>query len=251
MSGHSKWATIHRQKEVSDQKRGQVFTKISNAIIIAVRESGGITDPDHNFKLRLIMEKARAANMPKDNIQRAIDRASGKGEGDNFTEITYEGYGPAGVGIIIETTTDNKQRTVQEIKNIFDKAGGNVASPGSVAFNFEKKGLLTIESKKDKDELILKLIDLGAEDVEEGGDDLLEVYVNPEELMLLKEKLAGEGIEPKTTEITMRPINLVSVNDEKTTKQIIALMEKLESLDDVQKVYSNFDVPEEMLQNLQ
>ncbi|RJR25476.1 YebC/PmpR family DNA-binding transcriptional regulator [Candidatus Microgenomates bacterium] len=250
MSGHSKWATIHRQKEVSDQKRGQVFTKISNAIIIAVRESGGITDPNHNFKLRLVLEKARAANMPKDNVQRAIDRAAGKGEGDGFTEVTYEGYGPGGVGILVETATDNKQRTVQEVKNIFDKAGGSVASPGSVAFNFEKKGLITVEAKEGKDELILRLIDIGAEDVEEAGE-LLEIYVHPDNLMVFKDKLTAEGIEPKSVELVMKPVNMMPINDTKTAQQVMGLIEKLESLDDVQKVYANFDFPEEMLSKLQ
>lgn len=251
MSGHSKWATIHRQKEVSDQKRGKVFTKISNAIIIAVRESGGTTDPNHNFKLRLVMEKARAANMPKENVQRAINRAGGKGEGEGFSEVTYEGYGPGGVGVLIETATDNRQRTIQEIKNIFDKAGGSVASPGAVAFNFEKKGLIAVDSKDNKEELILKLIDLGAEDVEEVGEDLLEVYAHPDNLMTLKEKLTSEGIEPKSVELVMKPVNLMPIKEEKTVRQVVSLIEKLESLDDVQKVYANLDVPEEMLSNLQ
>ena len=153
MSGHSKWATIHRQKETTDQKRGQVFTKITTAIIVAVRDSGGTTDPELNFKLRLAIEKARAINMPKENIQRAIDRAAGKGDGGSITETTYEGYGPGGVGILVETASDNKQRTVQEIKNIFDKNGGSIASPGSVSFNFKKVGLLTVPTEGlDKDD---------------------------------------------------------------------------------------------------
>lgn len=250
MSGHSKWATIHRQKETTDQKRGQSFTKISNAIIVAVKDSGGVADPNLNFKLRLAIEKARAVNMPKDNIQRAIERAIGKGEGGFLSESTYEGYGPNGVGILVETATDNKQRTVQEIKNIFDKNGGNIASPGSVSFNFKKTGLITVPigiGEITSDEAILKIIDLGAEDVEQAEDGLLEVYVKIEDLESFKEKLIQSGFQPKSSEITMMPINLVPINDSKMAMQVLSLMEKLEALDDVQKVYANFDIPEELL----
>lgn len=250
MSGHSKWATIHRQKEASDQKRGQIFTKIANAIIIAVREGGGIADPQGNFKLRLVLEKARAANMPKENIQRAIDRALGKGGGEAVSEATYEGYGPGGVGIIVEAVTDNKQRTVQEVKNIFDRSGGGIASPGAVSFNFRKTGYITATAAGDSDEAILKLIDLGAEDVELAEDGVLEVYVPLERLETLKEGISLAGMEVKSAEIIMKPVNLVTVTDPKVASQILGLMEKLESLDDVQKVYANFDIPEEVLKQV-
>lgn len=252
MSGHSKWATIHRQKESTDQKRGQQFTKIANAISVAVRDSGGITDPEHNFKLRLAIEKARAINMPKDNIQRAIDRVSGKGESLTLSEATYEGYGPGGVGILVETATDNKQRTIQEIKNIFDKGGGSVASPGAVSFNFKKMGLITVEiTGTSSEEAILKIIDLGAEEVEEAGDNILEIYVSPENLIAFKDKLTAGGFLPKTVELIERPINLVSVTEQKTAIRLLNLMERLESLDDVQKVYANFDIPEEFIRDTQ
>lgn len=247
MSGHSKWSTIHRQKEAADQKKGKVFTKLAKAIIIAVRDSGGITDPENNFKLRLVVEQAKAANMPKENIQRAIDRAVGKGEGEAVTEMTYEGYGPAGVGVLVEAVTDNKQRTVQEVKNVFDKSGGSLASPGAVAFNFKKMGLVAVAAGPNKEETILELIDLGAEEVEEAEEGVLEVYVSLEELESIKERLAQEGFEIKSAEIVQKPVNLVPIKDEKTATQILSLMNKLESLDDVQKVFANFDIPEEIL----
>jgi len=247
MSGHSKWATIHRQKEVTDQKRGQAFTKITNAIIVAVRDSGGVTDPESNFKLRLAIEKGRSVNMPKENIQRAIDRAAGKGEGAGLTEITYEGYGPGGVGILVEAATDNKQRTVQEVKNIFEKNGGNIASPGAVSFNFQKVGSIIVTVEGNKEEAILKIIDLGVDDVEEAGDNSLEIHVSPENLMATKEKLAAAGFPPTSVEIEMKPVNLVAIADQKTAQQVLGLLEKLESLDDVQRVYANFDIPDEFI----
>lgn len=249
MSGHSKWSTIHRQKEASDQKRGQVFTKIANAILVAVRESG-IVDPEKNFKLRLAMEKARQVNMPKENIQRAIDRAAGKGETSEIEEIVYEGYGPAGVGILVETATDNRQRTIQEVKNIFERHGGSITSPGAVAFNFKKVGLITLPAKDSLEESMLKIIDLGAEEVEEATDGMLEVYTNPELLMSIRQKLSESGFQPSPGEIVMRPVNLVPVTDPKTVQQVIGLLEKLEALPDVQKVFANFDIPEEILTQL-
>lgn len=248
MSGHSKWATIHRQKETTDQKRGQEFTKISNAIIVAVRESGGVADPESNFKLRLAIEKARGINMPKDNIQRAIDRATGKAEGGEIEEITYEGYSLGGVGILVEVATDNKQRTVQEIKNIFDKNGGSIASPGSVAFNFKKVGFLVVDiNGTPLDEAVLKMIDFGAEDVEETEDKTLEIYVELDKLSDIKEKISAVPFNIKSTEIIQKPVNLVPISDENTARKILNFMDKLESLDDVQKVFANFDIPEDIL----
>ncbi len=247
MSGHSKWATIHRQKETTDQKRGQVFTKITNAIIVAVRDSGGMTDPENNFKLRLAIEKGRAVNMPKENIQRAIDRAAGKGEGVTITEVTYEGYGPGGVGILVEAATDNKQRTVQEVKNIFDRSGGSLTSPGAVSFNFQKVGSIVVSVEGDKEEAILKIIDLGVEDVEEAGERDLEIHVSPENLVSTRDKLAAAGFSPKSVELEMKPINLVAIPDRHAADSVLALLDKLEALDDVQRVYANFDIPDEFL----
>lgn len=247
MSGHSKWAKIHRSKEASDQKRGQSFTKLSNAITMAVREGGGIGDPEFNFKLSQAIEKAREANMPKDNIQRAVDRATGKGEGLTIEEITYEGYGPGGVGFLVKAVTDNRQRTVQEVKNIFDRSGGSVASPGAVSFNFKKIGLITLQVSGSSDESILKIIDLGVEDVEDVGEGVLDVYVNPEELMSTKDKLVSAGFQPKTVEVIEKPINFIPINDNKTAGQVLALVDKLEDLDDIQKVFANFDIPDDLI----
>jgi len=248
MSGHSKWAKIHRAKEITDQKRGQSFTKLSNAITLAVKEGNGIADPEFNFRLRLAIEKAREANMPKDNIQRAIDRAAGKDGGLTLDEVVYEGYGPAGVGFLVQTVTDNKQRTVQEIKNIFDRAGGAVASPGSVSFNFKKEGYITLEAPGKIDEVTLQLMDLeGVSDIEDEGEGVLGVYTAPENLMALKDQLVSKGLTPKNVEIVSRPVNVIPVSDTKTAEQITNLIDKLESLDDVQKVFANFEIPDELL----
>lgn len=247
MSGHSKWAKIHRAKEVSDQKRGQSFTKLSNAITLAVREGNGIADPNFNFRLRLTIEKAREANMPKDNINRAIERAAGKGEGAALEEITYEGYGPGGVGFLVQAVTDNRQRTVQEVKNVFDRAGGAVASPGAVSFNFKKVGYLTLSAGEASEKIMLQVMDLGVEDVEDEGEGILGVYTSSEELMQIKDKLTQSGLTPTIVEIIMKPINFIPITEEKTAQQNLNLMERLEALDDIQKVFTNFDIPDEFL----
>ena len=240
MSGHSKWAKIHRAKEASDQKRGQSFTKLSNAITLAVKEGSGIADPEFNFRLRIAIDKAREANMPKDNITRAIDRAAGKGEGNTLEEILYEGYGPGGVGFLVQSVTDNRQRTVQEVKNIFDRSGGAVASPGAVSFNFKKVGYITVNAGDKTEEVMLKLIDLGVEDVEDEGEGILGVYTNASDLTSVKDKIVEIGLQPQSVEIIMKPINYVSVADQRPIDQILSLVNKLEELDDVQKVFVNF-----------
>lgn len=247
MSGHSKWAKIHRAKEISDQKKGQSFTKLANAITIAVREGGGIGDPEFNFRLRLVIEKSREVNMPRENIQRAIDRAVGKGEGTALEEVLYEGYGPGGVGILALAVTDNKQRTVQEVKNIFDRGGGSVASPGAVSFNFKKMGYLAVAVKNNAEEEMLQIMDIGVDDVEDTSDGILDVYVSPENLMSTKEKLNQLGYVTKSSEIIQKPINFVPVTDQKTATQVLNLVDKLESLDDIQKVFANFDIADEFL----
>jgi YebC/PmpR family DNA-binding regulatory protein len=247
MSGHSKWATIHRQKETTDQKRGQIFTKIGNAITVAVREGNGITDPNLNFKLRLALEKAKEVNMPKDNIQRAIDRAVGTGGVQALEEVSYEGYGPGGVAVMIEAATDNRQRTVQEIKNIFERAGGSLGSPGAVSFLFKKVGLVVVAKGDNAQETSLKLIDLGAEEVEE-VEDGIEVYVGVDKLEEMKKKIAESGLEVLRSELTAKPTTFVPISDQKTASRILTLMEKLDSHSDVLKVYANFDIPREVLE---
>jgi YebC/PmpR family DNA-binding regulatory protein len=248
MSGHSKWATIHRQKEVADQKRGQLFTKVANAITIAVRESGGVADPQLNFKLRLAIEKARGINMPRDNIERAIRRAQGKVEGGQLEEVTYEGYGPVGVAVIVECLTDNRQRTTQEIKNIFEKSGGSLGGPGSVSYQFEKSGFLTVEKPADSEGAILKIMDFpGVMEVEEVSDGI-EIYTTAEDLERVKEQLTQAGFVFSAVELVMRPKVLVPVAEERTAARILEFMEKIEGQAEVQKVYANFDIPDEILQ---
>jgi YebC/PmpR family DNA-binding regulatory protein len=246
MSGHSKWATIHRQKESKDARRGQIFTKLGNAITVAVRDGGGITDPEKNFKLRLAIEKARAINMPKENIARAITRGSGGMGGEKWEEVTYEGYGPGGIAIIVEAVTDNKNRTTAEIKNLFERGGGSLAGPGAVLFQFEKAGLLTIKKNTNPDAQILKIIDLGVEDVEE-ATDAIEVYTKPEQITKIKEQLLKAGFEVLGTEQILKPKTSLKINDVQTSERVLKFMENLEEHNDVQRVFANFDIPNEIL----
>lgn len=240
MSGHSHFATIRRQKEANDSAKGKVFSKMAKAIAVAVREGGG-PDPDSNYKLRVAIETARAANVPKDNIKRAIDNASSVG---NMDEVKYEGFGPGGVNVIVEAMTDNRNRTVQELKNIFDRAGGTLGGPNSVAFNFEKKGYIFVNKKGDPDEQMLKLIDLGADDVNDVGDGI-EVFVAPEKLFETRKALEEAGFEVTQTELIEKPINLQSI-DENTARKFLNLVDTLEDNDDVQKVFTNADIPDNL-----
>jgi len=246
MSGHSKWAQIKRQKGVADVRRGQAFTKLANAITIAVRQNGGIGDPAQNFKLRLAVEKAREANMPKENIQRAIEKGMGKGKGEEFVEVQYEGYGPAGVAIIVEAATDNKLRTNGEVKNTFDKNGGNLGTPGAVSYMFQQKGMVTVgKNGKSVDDVFLIAADAGAEDVEEAGEEII-IYTKPEELAKVRDAIAKE-LSVTSAELTRKPVVTVPIQTPEQVKQILSFTEKLEALDDVQKVYANFDIPEHLI----
>src|SRR6185369_11568152 len=247
MSGHSKWSTIKRQKGANDIKRGQLFTKLSKVITIAVREGGGVVDPESNFRLRLAVEAARAANMPKENIERAIARASGKQE-TNLEEAMYEGFGPGGFSLIVETLSDNKQRTVSEVKNIFDKNGGTMGHQGSVQYQFEKKGMITVaKNGKTLDDIFLIAADHQAEDVEEIDDEVL-VYTSPSDLARVRNALIEQGISVKTAELMWKPIVIKSIAEKEEAEKALAFLEKLEDLDDVQKVYANFDIPDEVMQ---
>ncbi len=246
MSGHSKWSQIKRQKGVADQKRGAAFTKLGMAITLAVRAGGGIADPNGNFKLRLAVEKARAANMPKENIQRAIERAKGMEAGE-LSEINYEGFGPGGIAILVQTATDNRQRTVQAIKNIFEANGGTFAGPGATAYLFKNLGLITVaKNGKTTEEIVDKAIETGAEDFEEAGEEVL-IYTKPEEIHLIREKLEGQGLKIIDAELTSRPTSTVPINSPQTAQKVLSFMEKLEESDDVQKVFANFDIPDELL----
>jgi len=248
MSGHSKWSKIHRQKEVTDAKRGQLFTKLGRAITVAVKAGGGVADSEANFQLRLAIEKARQFNMPKVNIERAIQRGVKGSGGGSLEEITYEGYGPEGMAVLVEVATDNKQRTGQEVKNLFAKGGGSLGGPGSVSYQFESTGSLVISKPQDTEEAILKIIDLGAEDVEE-GDDEIEIYVKPENLEEIKAKLQELNFKLKSFELAMKPRNLVKVKDQQKAAKILNFMNKLQDHDDVQKVSANFDIPDEMIES--
>jgi YebC/PmpR family DNA-binding regulatory protein len=240
MSGHSKWAQIKRQKGVNDARRGQVFTRLGRELIVAVREGGG-GDPNANFRLRKAIEAARAANMPMDNIDRAIKRALGGGEGTQLEEITYEGYTPGGAAILIHTMTDNRNRTVAEVRNVFSKNGGNLGENGCVDWIFENRGVIDITiSKRDPDELSLEVLDAGAEDVEQytHGDESLTIYTAPQELETVRLALEGQKFEVTRAETTLVPKTTVELDD-KHSLQAIRMIERLEELDDVQDVYTN------------
>ncbi|HUC87634.1 MAG TPA: YebC/PmpR family DNA-binding transcriptional regulator [Candidatus Binatia bacterium] len=243
MSGHSKWSTIKRQKGSKDAARGALFTRLGNAIAIAARSGA---DPDTNFALRLAVDKAKAANMPMTNIQRGIDRGSGKLGGAQIQEVMYEGYGPGGVAILVECATDNLNRTYPEVRTAFTKHGGNIAEKGAVAFQFDHKGLIRL--KGTGDEVLLTSLDAGAEDVQEEDDESI-VYVEPKELAKVRQVLAGAGLDILESELTYVPNNIVTIEDKETATKVMRLMEALENLDDVVNTHVNFDIPENLLED--
>lgn len=237
MSGHSKWSTIKRQKGAADAKRGAVFTKIGNQIAIAAR---GGTDPKLNTTLALAIEKAKAANMPSANIDRAIQRVADKSAAV-MEEVTYEGYGPGGVAIIIEAATDNKNRTYPDVRHALSKNGGNIAEPGSVAFQFSRKGVITVEEVTDMDEALLMALDGGAEDAKE-DEGVLEVYTDPKSLHAVRQALIDAGLKVTSAELSYVPNNTVEIADEETARKIMKVMDALDDLDDVVATHSNFDL---------
>lgn len=241
MSGHSKWSTIKREKGAKDAARGAVFTKLGNAIALAARAGA---DPDMNFTLRLAIDKAKAANMPNANIQRSIDRGSGKLGGEQIQEVMYEGYGPGGVAILVECATDNINRTYPEVKLAFSKHGGNIAEKGAVAFQFDRKG--SIRVKGGGDDLMLAALDAGGDDVQEEGEESI-VYTDPKELTAVREALKGAGIEILEAEQTFVPNTTIAITDEATAGKIMRLMDRLEEHDDVVATHVNFDIDESLL----
>lgn len=246
MSGHSKWAQIRRSKGVNDARRGQLFTRLGREIVVAVRE-GGSGDPDANFRLRMAVQHARDANMPMDNIERTIKRAVGGTEGNNLEEITYEGYGPGGTALLVQTLTENRNRTVAEVRNAFNRNGGNMGENGCVDWLFEAKGVIEVPLEgHDPDELSLEAIDLGADDVEpvSANDEVLTIYTDPADVEKIRQALEARKYKVLKSESTMVPKTKVELTDEKAAHQAIRLIEKLEDLDDVQNVYSNADIPE-------
>lgn len=244
MSGHSKWSTIKRAKGAADAKRGQLFTKLAREIAVAART--GLPDPEYNFRLRIAVDRARAASMPKENIDRAIAKAAGEGGGENFDEVVYEGYGPGGSALMIQAMTDNRNRTVGEIRAVLTRAGGSLGESGCVGWMFDQLGLIVPETAgKDPDELALIAIDAGAVDVV-SEDDEVEIYTETQDLHAVSVALKAAGIGIESAELTMRPKTLMTPEAELAVK-VIRLVEKLEDLDDVQSVYSNIDITDEVM----
>ena len=247
MSGHSKWSTIKHQKGVADARRGQLFTKLSRDVVLAVRQ-GGSADPTMNFRLRLAIDRAKSSNMPMDTIERAIQRASGGGDGtDDFEEIYYEGYGPGGTAILLQALTPNRNRTASEVRSTFTKAGASLGEVGCVAWNFESKGIITLEvDEQQAEEVALLAIDAQAEDVQVDGA-YVEVQTRPEDLEAVRQSLVQAELPVLSAEISMAPKSTISLAD-KEAEQTLRLLDNLEELMDVQKVYSNGDFPDEVLQ---
>lgn len=247
MSGHSKWSTIKRAKGAADAKRGTTFTKLADTITIAAK-LGGSADPDSNPRLRLAIEKAHSVNMPKENIQRAIDRGLGKVPGQTIEEVFYEGFGPGKVAFLIEGVTDNKLRTTSEIKNLFERSGGALGSHGSVAYMFEKKGLIKAKSKgASTEDEELELIDLGAEDVEdfeENGSQSYLIATNPSSLHNMSTNLTQNGFKVESADIVFEPTILKEITDKSLAEKVIEFSEKLEDHDDIHRVYTNLEVLE-------
>ncbi len=236
MSGHSHFATIKRQKGLKDAAKGNIFGKLSKNISIAIKSGGGV-NPDMNFKLRIAIDKAKESNMPKDNIDRILKSAESRME--NIEEITYEGFGPYGIGVLVEVVTDNKNRSAQEFKNIFEKAGGNIAGPGAVSYNFDHKGYLLLQKNNDVDSQTLALIDLGVEDIED-TEEGLEAFTAPDKLKEVKQKIEDAEFIVIRAELRMVPKNYVEVTDPAPVEKITNFLESLEEHDDVSRVYSNF-----------
>ncbi len=248
MSGHSKWANIKHQKEASDAKRGQLFTKFTREIIVAVRQGG--SDPDANYRLRLAIQKARDSNMPVENIERSIKKGSGELEGAALVEMVLEGYGPSGAAVLVQALSDNRNRTVQDIRNVFSRHGGSLGENGSVAWLFDSKGMITVEGDNlDSEELTLKAIDAGAEDVsvEKGS---VEIYTKPHDLEKVKTALEQKKVPLQSVEISMQPKTMVQL-DEKAAMQAMKLLEKLEEIEEVQSVASNADFDPSLVEKYQ
>ncbi len=248
MSGHSKWAQIKRQKGVNDTRRGQLFTKVGREITVAAREGGG--DPDANFRLRLAMQKAREVNMPQDNIQRAINRGTGADkEGGSLEELMYEGYGPGGVAMMVQVLTDNRNRAAADVRNVFTRGGGNLGEGGSVGWMFEQKGLITLELEgSSAEEAEMAAIDAGADDIQE-SDGVLEVYTDKAELDAVRRALDGQKLKISSAELVMVPKTSVDL-EEKSAVAVARLIDRLEELDDVQRVFANAEISDEIMASI-
>lgn len=249
MAGHSKWANIKHKKAAADAIKGRIFSKIAKEIMVAARNGGG--DPTANITLRALIQKARGVNMPADNIERAIKRGTGELEGQTLEEIMYEGYGPGGVSIVVQTLSDNRNRTASEVRHVFTKHGGNLAGAGSVMRNFKRRGYFTVPASAiDEDRLLEIALEAGAEDVRRDGD-MFEVICEPAQFGAVSDALAAANLKPETGEITMLPETVMPVADPEKAKQVMAFIEALEELDDVQNVYANFDIADDVMAKAQ
>ncbi len=247
MAGHSKWANIQHRKKAQDAKRGKLFTKLIREITVAARLGGG--DPDANPRLRAAIDKALSANMTKDTVERAIKRGAGAGDGENYEEVRYEGYGPNGVAIMVDCLTDNRNRTVSEVRHAFTKAGGNLGTDGSVAYLFSKVGTLTFPAGSNEDELMEVALEAGAEDVVTNDDQTIDVQTTPETFLDVKQAMLTAGLEPEMAEVTMSPATSVDLGLDDAEK-VMRLVDTLEDLDDVQNVYTNADFSDEVMAQL-
>jgi YebC/PmpR family DNA-binding regulatory protein len=245
MAGHSKWASIKHKKAATDAKRGKLFTKLARAITVAAREGGG--DPAGNHTLAAAIEKAKGYSMPKDNIQRAIDRGTGEGDAGEIERVLYEGYGPGGAAVLVDALTDNRNRTGAEVRNIFDKQGGSLGEPGSVAWQFEKKGVVIVDGDRYGEDDLMAAIDAGAEDVA-AEDDTLKVTSEPAGLTAVREALEASGVDIESAELAMEPKSVVEVTDPGEARRLVRLIDALDDHDDVDEVHANFDIPAELLE---
>ncbi len=248
MAGHSKWANIKRHKAIQDAKRGKLYTKIIREITVAAKMGG--SDANSNPRLRAALDKAQEANMTKDVVERAIKRGTGGMEGENVEEIRYEGYGPGGIAVMVDCMTNNRNRTVSEVRHAFTKHGGNLGTDGSVAYLFKKQGQMTFAPGVDEERLMEHALELGAEDIISNDDKSIEVLTSPENFLTIKEALVKSGFQPEHAEITMLANTDVTITDKDTAESVMNLIDALEDLDDVQEVYSNADVVEEILNQL-
>jgi YebC/PmpR family DNA-binding regulatory protein len=249
MSGHSKWASIKHKKGAIDAKRGKLFTKLIREITVAAREGGG--NPDANPRLRLAIQKAKEANMPADNIDRGIKKGTGELEGVSYENVSFEGYAPGGVALIVDVLTDNKNRTTSEVRSIFTKRGGNMAGAGSVAFQFERKGVFMVKREDAKeDELLDIALEAGAEDLT-SDEDFFQIVCAPHDFDKVRSGLKAKKVNIESGELSMVPKNTVRVEDIETAKKILTLVEDLEDNDDVQNVFTNFDIPDEIIKQVE
>ncbi|MDK2820175.1 MAG: hypothetical protein PWP31_140 [Clostridia bacterium] len=251
MAGHSKWANIKHRKAKVDEKRGRLFTKIAKEIIIAARMGGG--DPESNMRLKAAIAKAKDANMPNENIKRAIMRGTGELEGASYEEMTYEGYGPEGVAMLLNIATDNRNRTASEIRYIFSRGGGNLGESGCVAWMFDPKGVIIVEVPEGeaREEITLQAIEAGAEDIDDSDSEVLQINTAPDKLEQVKNALQESGVEIASAEVEMVPQTKVKIEDPETAAKVLRLIDKLEDNDDVQAVYTNVDIPSEIMEQVE